>query len=198
MTWAVRSASFQKYFQFFFSRRAGAPLAFHFSNNVLKLSKTLFSDITIYSRLTPSLLLACTVAFWDIETMVFDPASVFLSTHWWSQKPASQFLPKETCSFYKRDLFRRFSAHPASGFLKHIVRNWPNPGCSFYVPVSMSRNHPVINVVALKRFDLSNTTVIRSGWQWQWISHPMYPHALIPSIYWILDLFKLPPDKISS
>ena len=59
------------------------------------------------------------------------------------QKAASQFLPKEAYSFYKRDLFRRFSAHPARGFLKYTGRNWPNPGCSFYMPVSMSRNHPV-------------------------------------------------------
>ena len=86
-----------------------------------------------------------TRSFREIETTIFDPASVFLSTHWWSQKPASQFLPKETCSFYKRDIFRRFSAHPASGFLKHIGRNWPNPGCSFYLPVSISRNDPVGN-----------------------------------------------------
>jgi hypothetical protein len=44
-----------------------------------------------------------------------------------SQQPSQRVSSKETCSFYKRDLFRRFSAHPASGFLKHIVRNWRNP-----------------------------------------------------------------------
>ena len=75
----------------------------------------------------------------EIETTVFDPASVFLSTHWWSQNPASQFLAKEACSFYKRDLFRRFSAHPASVFLKHSGRNWAKSrlqflSASFYVP----------------------------------------------------------------
>ncbi len=75
----------------------------------------------------------------EIETTVFDPASVFLSTHWWSQHPASQFLAKEACSFYKRDLFRRFSAHPASVFLKHSGRNWAKSrlqflSASFYVP----------------------------------------------------------------
>ena len=50
-----------------------------------------------------------TVASRQIETTVFDPASVFLGTHWRASNPASEFLPKETCSFYKRDLFRRFS-----------------------------------------------------------------------------------------
>ena len=80
-----------------------------------------------------------TVAIREIETTFFDPASVFLSTHWWSQKPASQFLAKEACSFYKRDLFRRFSAHPASVFLKHSGRNWAKSrlqflSASFYVP----------------------------------------------------------------
>ena len=93
------------------------------------------STLSVIGRLW----LACTVVFRDIETTFFDPASVFLSTHWWSQNPASQFLAKEACSFYKRDLFRRFSAHPASVFLKHSGRNWPNPVCSFYLPVSTSR-----------------------------------------------------------
>ena len=45
----------------------------------------------------------------EIETTGFDPDSVFPSTHWRANNPASEFLPKETCSFYKRDLFRRFS-----------------------------------------------------------------------------------------
>ena len=43
--------------------------------------------------------------FREIETTVFDPASVFLSTHDEVRTP-SQFLAKEACSFYKRDLFR--------------------------------------------------------------------------------------------
>ena len=32
---------------------------------------------------------------------------------------------------------------PASRFLKHTGRNWPNPVCSFYLPVSTSRDDPV-------------------------------------------------------
>ena len=50
----------------------------------------------------------------------FDPVSVFLSSHRCASNPTSEFLPNETCIFYKRDLFHRFSAHPASEFLKHI------------------------------------------------------------------------------
>ena len=30
--------------------------------------------------------------FREVETTVFDPASVFLSTHWWSQKPSLPVL----------------------------------------------------------------------------------------------------------
>ena len=103
---------------------------------------------TIVEKLGPALTasgipFAPTGSFRQVETTEFDPASVLLSivsTH-------SQFLPKEAYSFYKRDLFRRFSAHPASGFLKHSGRNWPNPGCSFYLPVSTCRNDPVVHVV---------------------------------------------------
>ena len=40
---------------------------------------------------------------------------------------------------------------PASGFLNHSERNWPNPGRSFYLPVSMSRT---ATVVLNKRFTL--------------------------------------------
>ena len=65
------------------------------------------------------------------------------------RNPASQFLPKEACSFYKRDLFRRFSAHPASVFLKYTGRNWPIPGCSFYLPVSMSRKDTVCVLICV-------------------------------------------------
>jgi len=32
---------------------------------------------------------------------------------------------------------------PASRFLKYTGRNWPNPVCSFYLPVSTSRDDPV-------------------------------------------------------
>jgi len=32
---------------------------------------------------------------------------------------------------------------PASRFLKHSGRNWPNPVCSFYLPISTSRDDPV-------------------------------------------------------
>jgi len=45
----------------------------------------------------------------------FDPASEFLSTHWWSQNPACQrcfYKPLKNC-------------HPASGFLKYSARNRP-------------------------------------------------------------------------
>ena len=59
------------------------------------------------------------------------------------QQPSQRVSSKETCSFYKRDLFHRFSAHPASGFLKHIVRDWPNPDCSFYLAVSICRDDTV-------------------------------------------------------
>ena len=33
---------------------------------------------------------------------------------------------------------------PASVFLNHSGRNWQNPDCSFYLPVSMSRKTPVV------------------------------------------------------
>ena len=47
--------------------------------------------------------------FREVETTVFDPASVFLSTHWWSQKPSLPVLflwtikklPPQPASFYK-------------------------------------------------------------------------------------------------
>jgi len=45
----------------------------------------------------------------------FDPASEFLSTHWWSQNPACQ------CCFYKP----LKNCHPASRFLKYSARNRP-------------------------------------------------------------------------
>ena len=124
--------------------QAGSVLAGPWQDfcTTLDFCTTFFSPLFFHTTHTHS----HTVASREIETTVFDPA-VFLSTHWWSQHPASQFLPKETCNFYKKDIFRRFSAHPASGFLKHIVRNWPNPGCSFYVPVSMSQNSTVIRVL---------------------------------------------------
>ena len=32
---------------------------------------------------------------------------------------------------------------PASGFLNHSGRNWTNPGCSFYLSVSICWNPPV-------------------------------------------------------
>ena len=38
---------------------------------------------------------------------------------------------------------------PASVFLMYTGRNWPNPVCSFYLPVSMSRNDSVHNVSPL-------------------------------------------------
>ena len=43
-----------------------------------------------------NVLVCCSVCYtgWfrEIETTVFDPASVFLSTHWWSQKPSLPVL----------------------------------------------------------------------------------------------------------
>jgi len=33
---------------------------------------------------------------------------------------------------------------PASRFLKYTGKNWPNPVCSFYLPVSTSRDDPVV------------------------------------------------------
>ena len=50
----------------------------------------------------------CTVGFREIETTGFDPDSVFPSTHWRANNPASEFLPKENGSFYKWDLFSSF------------------------------------------------------------------------------------------
>ena len=34
--------------------------------------------------------------------------------------------------------------NPASGFLQHIIRNWPNPDCRFHPVVSISRIDPVL------------------------------------------------------
>ena len=52
----------------------------------------------------------------------------------------------------------------------------------------------LINIVVLKRSELLNTPVIRPVWLWQWISHPLYPHILMTSIYQILDWF--PPPNV--
>jgi len=57
---------------------------------------------SLHARATP------TVGFREVETTVFDPASVFLSTHWWSQKPSLPVLylctikklPPQPASFY--------------------------------------------------------------------------------------------------
>ena len=54
----------------------------------------------------------------------FDPASEFLSTHWWSQNPACQ-----RC-FYKP----LTNCHPASGFLKYSATN--RPILFFYIEIS--------------------------------------------------------------
>ena len=69
---------------------------------------------------------ATTGSIREIKTTFFDPASVFLSTHWWASNPASELLPNETCTLYNIAPFHRFSAHPASEVLKHIARNGPN------------------------------------------------------------------------
>ena len=79
----------------------------------------------------------------DLSRVISDLASAVPMKCGRSQNPASHFLPKEACSFYKRDLFRRCSAHQASRFLTYTGRNWPNPVCSFYLPVSMCRDATV-------------------------------------------------------
>ena len=38
---------------------------------------------------------------------------------------------------------KKLPQNPASGFLKHIGRNWPNPALGFYLVVSIFRNDPV-------------------------------------------------------
>jgi len=37
----------------------------------------------------------------------------------------------------------------ASRFLKYTGRNWPNPVCSFYLPVSTSRDATVDDIFAI-------------------------------------------------
>ena len=50
---------------------------------------------------------------------------------------ASQFLNPVSINL------KKLPQMPASGFLNHSGRNWPNPDCSFYLPVSMCRNSTV-------------------------------------------------------
>ena len=54
-----------------------------------------------------------------------------------SRQAASQFLNPVSINL------KKLPQMPASEFLNHSGRNWPNPGCSFYLPVSMCRTDPV-------------------------------------------------------
>jgi len=54
----------------------------------------------------------------------FDPASVFLSTHWWSQHPACQ------CCFYKP----LRNCHPSQRVSK-IIKKLPPQPATFHVPL---------------------------------------------------------------
>ena len=60
-----------------------------------------------------------------------------------SQQPSQRVSFKRYLYFYKRDLFRRFSAHPASKFLEHIEETGQIPECVLYQQVSISRIDPV-------------------------------------------------------
>ena len=84
-----------------------------------------------------------------IETTFLTQTLCFQSTHWGSQHPDREFLLKEACSVYKslRDLVRRFSAHLDRGFLKLqklSARNWSKSRLGLYLPVSISRDNPVV------------------------------------------------------
>jgi len=52
----------------------------------------IFYGVTVRVKLRKVWLRKNTVGFREVETTVFDPASVFLSTHWWSQKPSLPVL----------------------------------------------------------------------------------------------------------
>jgi len=54
-----------------------------------------------------------------------------------SRQAASQFLNPVSINL------KRLPQMPASRFLKYTGRNWPNPVCSFYLPVSISRDATV-------------------------------------------------------
>ena len=53
------------------------------------------------------------------------------------RKAASQFLNPVSIDL------KKLPQMPASRFLKYTGRNWPNPVCSFYLPVSTSRDATV-------------------------------------------------------
>jgi len=53
------------------------------------------------------------------------------------RKAASQFLHPVSINL------KKLPQMPASRFLKYTGRKWPNPVCSFYLPVSTSRDDPV-------------------------------------------------------
>ena len=57
-----------------------------------------------------------------------------------SRQAVSQFLNTVSINL------KKVPQMPVSGFLNlnHSGRNWPNPGCSFYLPVSMCRNSTVV------------------------------------------------------
>ena len=65
----------------------------------------------------------------------------------WEKRPA------KTRPIWRRDLknthphLKKLPRMPASRFLKYTGRNWPNPVCSFYLPVSTSRDDPTMKQV---------------------------------------------------
>jgi len=76
---------------------------------------------------------------------LFPPIPSLPLSHCWScvsnillefGNPACQKRP-EVSNFYAKEMhFHR----PATRFLKHIGRNWPNPVCSFYLPAPICLN----------------------------------------------------------
>ena len=71
----------------------------------------------------------CTVASREVETTLFDPASVFLSTQWWSRQPSLPVLflytikklSPQPASFYKPPRNQRKSEKPYDFPLKFFL-----------------------------------------------------------------------------
>jgi len=53
---------------------------------VLQHIECVLQRVAVHTATVHSFVLLCTVGFQEVETTVFDPASVFLSPHWWSQQ----------------------------------------------------------------------------------------------------------------
>ena len=70
---------------------------------------------------------------------------------------------------------KKLPQNPASVFLKHIVRNWPNPGRIFYVPVFMSRN-PTVHLPVPSHHQL-----------------PLRTSSKLEMLNWHLRLLRMPP-----